>query len=100
MRVMSMMNLRDKDVEVRNLPNNVDYYIIRDDGSVVEGFNMEADVYIDELDTVYLGDPEIMKYVRKAYGGRLGVMHELSYDIQSSECHTPKILLGVLTKKT
>lgn len=91
-----MVDVAKKQLMERDLPDNIDYYVIQSDGSVIESGQTQANVYIDEFDVKYFSDVETMLYVRKHYGRFIGVMRDCSYAVRPREYKTSKMLLGVV----
>lgn len=80
----------------RDLPKNVDYFVITEDGTLVESTQPCAKVYVDELDVQKLTDPETLHYIREKYGEHVGVMHELTFRVRPRPYKTQKVLLGLV----
>lgn len=91
-----MVPVAKKKLDCRDLPEQIDYYTILPDGSVVSAYRAGADVYIDEFDVKYFSDTDTMLYVRQHFGARIGVMRDIKYHVRSREFKTPKMLLGVV----
>ena len=91
-----MVELKQRKLEERELPANVDIYTIDANGAVKPASGVVADVYIGELDVRYFTDVEVMLYVRNTYGKRIGVMRDRNYQILPREYKTTKLLLGVV----
>lgn len=83
-------------LDERDLPEEIDYYVINADGSVVNCSILKADVYINENDVRYFTDKEAMLYVRDTFGPYIGVMRDTSFIVKAREYRTPKMLLGVV----
>ena len=82
----------------RSFPRDIDYYQIRDDGSVVQSSTGNARVYIGESDVNYFNKTHTMLRVRRKYGSTIGVMRDTRCAVKSKEYVTPKMLLGVAKK--
>lgn len=80
----------------RDLPKNIDYFVITDKGSLVESTQPRAVVYVDEFDVQRLTDPNILLYIRARYGPYIGVMHEVRFNVQPRQFKTQKVLLGLV----
>lgn len=90
-----MTALIEKKQRERELPSNVDFYIIDENGGVSESCAVTADAYIDEFDVCYFTNKEVMLFVRRKFGPVIGVMRDISCSVESKESRTPKVLLGV-----
>lgn len=92
------METAERLINSRELPRQIDYYRIGQDGSVTTCNSVIADVYISEFDVKYFSDKEIMLHVLTNYGPVVGVMHDVTCNIQSRGYKTPKMLLGVIKR--
>lgn len=91
-----MIQVESKHLKERELPRNIDYYEVDENGVVHTCDAIKADVYIEESDVIHFTDKEVMLYIRAHYGNIIGVMRDIQYVIHSKEYRTPKILLGVV----
>lgn len=91
-----MVEMKHQYLEERELPPQVDYYVISESGTVRPAGGASADVYIGELDVRCFSDTETMLYIRSKYGERIGVMRDRDYQILPREFKTTKLLLGVV----
>lgn len=83
-------------LDIRDLPNTIDYYYITESGDVVEGAVGTASVYIDEMDVNRFSDRELMLHIRKNYGECIGVMRDLRCTLKPRKSATTKFLLGTV----
>ena len=93
-----MMSSDTMTLKERVLPDDIDFYQIREDGSVEQSSTGGADVYIGEDDVLYFSRVPIMLDVRRKYGSRIGVMRNKSYRVKFRDYTSPKMLLGVARK--
>lgn len=91
-----MVDFSSREVSERELPTDVDYYEITEDGTVIDGIYSPGAVYISEFDVGYFADKETMLHVRECYGKYIGVMRDLKYDVTPREYRTTKILISVV----
>lgn len=90
------MDTEIQDMDLRELPDEIEYYQITDDGSLVESKIPNAVVYIDEFQIHRLRDKKAMLYIKNTYGDCIGVMRKVVFPVRPEQYRTSKMLLGVV----
>lgn len=93
-----MVETEVRDLDLRELPSNIEYYCIGTDGTLSVSSRLKADVYIDEFQMQRLFDKSLMLHIRQTYGPYIGVMREKVFPVQPQKKRTAKMLLGVIKK--
>lgn len=91
-----MVTTEVRDMAERDLPDEIEYFIIGEDGALVGSPTPIAKVYIDEFQMQWLTNKEAMLYIREHYGAHIGVMRKVVFPVRPQKRRTTKMLLGVV----
>ncbi len=80
--------------KVRKLPENIDVYLIAEDGSISVGPGLTPDVFLEENASGKLFDTDIALYIRTNYGKVVGVMRDSKFSASPKPYRTRKMILG------
>lgn len=87
--------LVDEDNSVKmDLPINVSYVHIKDDGAIEDSLEAHADVFIEEDQVAKLQDKEICGYLRNNFSGIVGIIHRRLSDIEVPKGNSVMFVLG------
>lgn len=83
-------------VDVRTVPNNVSYFNLASDGTYSDSYTVKKGqvCYIDESQVNLLWDREVFEYIRRHFGGIVGVMHTRRFNVSPPVYRTRKFVVG------